>query len=175
MENKNATQLLRDDHKRIRGLFRQFEAVDVRAHEMKSGVVREIFMELEIHSRLEQELFYPAFQSAAGELSTVLVGKALDEHKVVQGIIDELRARGVDESGFDSRFAELIEEVQLHIDEEEKEMLRDAEMSMPGQLQELGARMSRRRSELLQQPEYRDARPGVVQNPNGGEQIRKSA
>ena len=60
----SANQLLRDDHKRARGLFSQLEALTERTPALVEPVSRELFLELEIHSLAERELYYPALMDA---------------------------------------------------------------------------------------------------------------
>jgi hypothetical protein len=172
------TQMLRDDHKRIRGLFRQFEAIGLRANEMERGVMDEIFMELEIHAAVEEEVFYAALISALQQggsrmtLSPSAIDLCFEEHRAVQATIDRLRKLTLGSERFNDLFEDLIESVEAHITEEEAEVLPEAESVLRTELPELATRIEELRAHLTQEPRYRDARPKVVQNPNGGEQKR---
>ena len=65
----DALQMLRDDHRRVRDLFRQFEeAMDAST---RKAIVDEAVAELMIHAQLEEEVFYPAMGRAG---MTDLVG-----------------------------------------------------------------------------------------------------
>jgi hypothetical protein len=171
MTNVNATQFLRDDHRTIRGLFSQFEAVDARAPEMKDGVCREILMKLEIHQKVETELFYPAAMELLDKEGQALVQRSLDEHGALERLLGEIRGMERNDPRLNPSMAELIESVELHVEEEERDLfpLLDRMEGMGGDLTE---RMESRMQELLSSPEYRDALPEKVQNPNGGEQKR---
>ena len=58
----NAVKMLKADHDRVQKLFKEFEAAGERAYEKKRGIAEEVFTELEIHTKLEEEIFYPAVQ-----------------------------------------------------------------------------------------------------------------
>ena len=60
---QDAVQLLKADHKQVRKLFEQFHSA---ADDEKGSIARRLFTELEIHSKLEEELLYPAVQSKLG-------------------------------------------------------------------------------------------------------------
>lgn len=185
----NATQVLRDDHKKIKGLLRQFEAIGLRAQEMERGVAEEIFMELEIHSSVEEQVFYPALLSAlsAGEQpgrratpaegapDPGIVGQAVQDHLEIRQTIRQLRSLvQLDSTAFQELFGDLSESVEGHFSIEEAELLPRAERLLGAEdLAALAARMLALRAALLQQPQYQDAQARVVQNPKGGEQMRK--
>src|ERR1700682_2891852 len=84
----DALQLLRDDHRRVKDLFKQFEEADDKR--AKGQLVAEALTELEIHAELEEEIFYPAVRKEAdpdpGEMD-----EAEEEHHVVKLLIGELR------------------------------------------------------------------------------------
>jgi hemerythrin-like domain-containing protein len=172
METINATQLLRNDHKIVKGLFRQVEGIDARAPSMKAGVLREIYMLLEIHSRLEEEIFYPAMQDVPE--TSLLIGESVDDHRAVVQMIRELKERDPSEEGFNNPLAELIAAVETHVATEESKLFKAAERVLGKKLEEMGKQMFRMRQELMKAPEYRDAQPAQVQNPRGGEQMRKT-
>jgi hypothetical protein len=54
----NAIELLKVDHARVQELFRQYEKAGGQHRE----IAEQIFTELETHTRLEEELFYPALR-----------------------------------------------------------------------------------------------------------------
>ena len=72
---QDAVQLLKADHKQVRKLFEQFhEASD----DDKGSIARRLFTELDIHSKLEEELLYPAVQSKLESLDDEPQGNGLD-------------------------------------------------------------------------------------------------
>ncbi len=174
MEKLNAAQLLRDDHKRIKGLFRQSDAIDVKAHDMKEGVIRQIFMELNIHSKLKEDIFYPLLEDST---DSNLLGRVEEAKAVLQTMdnqITELQRIAYGDVRFSDKLRELIETAELHFEEEEKYLLSQAENHLALQEQETVEKMKALRKDLLSQPQFQDAQPEIVQNPSGGEQKRKT-
>lgn len=178
-----ATQILRDDHKRLTGLFRQLEAVDRRAHVMKNGVALEIFMEIEIHSAVEEQIFYPALLAALNtqegskktELSAAMVDQNISDHREIEALIQRLRRVPVDSTDFRDGMSELEQLLSSHVDEEEQTTFPAAEVLLKDELSPLGAQIQDMRDDLLRQPQYANSRPEIVQNPNGGEQMRTTS
>lgn len=173
MTQIEATQALRNDHKRMRGLFRQVETVDLRAKEMKEGVVREIFMELEIHTTVEEEIFYPSLRDVLDEEHLPLIDQSFQEHADLKASIGVLRSMDWHTQQFDERLTDLIATVEQHVTKEEDDLFPVAERVLEPHNRELGDRILARREQLLKSEQYRGSRPEDVQNPNGGEQMRK--
>ncbi|HKY71614.1 MAG TPA: hemerythrin domain-containing protein [Nitrospira sp.] len=72
---QDAVQLLKADHKHVRKLFEQFHAA---GDDDKGSIARRLFTELEIHSKLEEELLYPAVQSKLESVEYESEGNGLD-------------------------------------------------------------------------------------------------
>jgi hypothetical protein len=56
----DAIQMLKADHRQVHKLFERFHAA---SGDEQASIAGRLFTELEIHSTLEEELFYPAIQS----------------------------------------------------------------------------------------------------------------
>jgi iron-sulfur cluster repair protein YtfE (RIC family) len=175
MEDKcQSIQFLKDDHKRLRGLFRQIETVDERAHVMKNGVFRQIVMEIEIHSEIEEGIFYPALlNSFQDDSAKALVSECMSDHDRVKDSLDELKSLDVYHETFNERMNDLIAEIEQHIDKEETELFVQAQQQVFSVLEQITDRMKEERQRLLQLSEYQDSHAELVQNPSGGEQKRK--
>jgi hemerythrin-like domain-containing protein len=135
----NAIKLLKQDHQRIRKLFDDYE--DARQGSGKQDVAETIFRELELHTRLEEEIFYPAVSAGGSDEVRELVIESLEEHQEASALMDELRDMDPGDPGYEQSFAELIESVQEHIDAEESEMFPQAQKSLRDQLDDIGSRM----------------------------------
>jgi Hemerythrin HHE cation binding domain len=72
---QDAVQLLKADHKEVRKLFEQFHGA---SDDDKGSIASRLFTELDIHSKLEEELFYPAVQSKLESLGYETEGNGLD-------------------------------------------------------------------------------------------------
>ena len=137
----DAVQMLKDDHEKVKGLFRQFEEAGEKAYKTKLSIAEKVFHELEIHSRLEEEVFYPAARAAAEEEVGEVVAEGLEEHHVVDLLIAELKQLSPEEEAFEAKFKVLMENVEHHIQEEEEELLPEAQKALRGQEETLGQEM----------------------------------
>ena len=72
---QDAVQLLKADHKQVRKLFEQFHGA---SDDDKGSIAKRLFIELDIHSKLEEELLYPAVQSKLDALDSESQGNGLD-------------------------------------------------------------------------------------------------
>ena len=84
----NAIQLLKDDHKKVRGLLAELVATTARGTKKRSQLLAKIAEELRVHVAIEEEIFYPAFK-AAGEKSDddQMYFEALEEHRAAGELV----------------------------------------------------------------------------------------
>jgi len=94
-------------------------------------------------------VFYPAFKQEADQEGKQLVAESLEEHQMVRELIEELRELDDDDKAFDAKFHELIENVEHHVEEEESEMLPEAELVLAEQAEELMGEMQEVKKQLL--------------------------
>ena len=141
----DAIKLLKDDHEKVKGLFRQFEKA--RSEDKKKQLADEIMMELEVHSTVEEEIFYPAVREKVGE--DELVAEAVEEHHVVDVLMKEIKELEPSDERFEAKMTVLIENVEHHIEEEEKEMLPDAKKKLGKDVEVLGDQMEQRKQQLM--------------------------
>jgi hemerythrin superfamily protein len=139
-----ATKLIRIDHTHAITLFHRY-SVDA-APERKKAIVESACLALEIHSQLEEELFYPALREVAA--SNEALQKAEPEHAEIKRLIGTLRELQPTDPEYDLRFHELMRDVLHHVADEESVLLPAAELLLKDRLGELGAQMTRRRFEL---------------------------
>src|SRR3954454_19027813 len=105
----DAVKLLKDDHKKVKSLFREYEKAGERAHQKKQRIAEQAFTELEIHSKLEEEIFYPAVQAKGNKELKEVVNEGLEEHHVVDVLIEELKAMDPSDERYDAKFTVLVE------------------------------------------------------------------
>ena len=134
------TNMIRLDHTHVETAFRQYETAA--SARVKKGIVDNVCLALEIHAQLEEEIFYPAMREVA---DTEALRKAGPEHNEMRQLIGRLRGMGPSDPAYDDTFFELARIVMHHAAEEETQLLPAAERLLPGRLQEMGARMTRRR------------------------------
>ena len=119
----SVTDMLRKDHKKVKALFAEFEqAGDATA---KQRIAETVLTELGVHSKLEEELIYPAIRAEIDDDD--LMDEALEEHHVVHGLVGELKKMKPNDERYDAKFTVLAENVRHHIKEEESEMFPKAE------------------------------------------------
>lgn len=144
----DAIQLLKDDHKKVKELFSQYESAGEKAHQKKQRIAEQVFAELEVHTKLEEEIFYPAVQAKGTKDQKELVAEGIEEHHVVDVLIGELKVLSPENEQYDAKFKVLMENVEHHIEEEEGEMLPDAEKKLGKETESLGEQMLQLKQQL---------------------------
>ena len=137
------TNQIRLDHTHVLTAFHQYE-IGASAR-FRKGLVDNVCLALEIHTQLEEEIFYPAVRLVA---DTEVLRKSTPEHDEMRGLISRLRNMPVGDPAFDDTFFELMRHVMHHVADEETVLLPTAERLIPDQLSDLGAQMTKRRLEL---------------------------
>jgi hemerythrin superfamily protein len=145
----DAIEMLKADHKKVKALFRQYEAAGDRAYQKKKSIAEEVFTEITVHSALEEELFYPAVKAETDKQGQELVAESVEEHHVVAMLIEELKALEPKDERYDAKFAVLMENVEHHIEEEEDELFLEAEDVIGDAIEDLGAQMKARKDQLM--------------------------
>jgi hemerythrin superfamily protein len=118
----DAIKLLVADHNRVKGLFARFR--EAQGSERTANAARlagQIFEELEVHTTIEEEVFYPAAREHSDDLRRA-VDEGLQEHHVVKIIIDEARSLTPGSNEWAAKMTVIIENVEHHVEEEEGEM-----------------------------------------------------
>jgi hypothetical protein len=114
-DQPDAIALLKADHRKVEGLFEQFESAKGKGQ--KEKLARQICTELTIHTIIEEEIFYPACK---GKAEDDLLNESYVEHDAAKVLIAEIEKGGPDEEFYDAKVKVLSEEIQHHVKEEEK-------------------------------------------------------
>ena len=139
------TTMIRMDHTHVMAAFHRYHADS--PWWRKRAIVELACTALEIHTQLEEEIFYPALGAAMG--GDERLSKARPEHDKMREDIAKLRAMGPDDAAYDARFMQLMREVIHHVADEETVLLPTAERALGAQLAVLGQRMTKRRMQLV--------------------------
>ncbi len=145
---KDGLQLLTADHRKVEGLFADFEQAS--GASAKQKLVQQICTELKVHAQIEEEIYYPAIK---GKVEQADLDEAYVEHDSAKLLINELEAAAPDESYYDAKVKVLSELIEHHVKEEEKErdnlfqQTRAADIDLIA----LGSRLAARKAELLAQ------------------------
>jgi hemerythrin superfamily protein len=141
----DAITLLEKDHEKVRGLFRKFEGLTERGQKTKQRLADQIRFELIVHTAIEEEIFYPGVESHAEEM----IAEAIEEHNVVDRLLLEIRELSPEDEQFAAKMTVMMENVEHHAEEEEKELFPTVKRAMGmDAMRVLGERMARRKSEL---------------------------
>jgi hemerythrin superfamily protein len=122
----NAVDLLQEEHDRVRRLFARFRQA---RQKEQSVIAAQIFNNLELHARLEEQIFYPAFASIGQEAADT-VAVSIQEHQVVKDLVQDLRGLSLNDRGFGERFEALRENVLDHATEEEETVFPAARLNL---------------------------------------------
>ncbi len=135
----NAIELLKEDHKVVDALFQKVEATEESEH---PALFEKIMAELEVHTHIEETIFYPKLIADGDKELVDLVKEGIEEHHQVKMFLREIPSL-VDESDkFEPKLTVLIEDVEHHVMEEEGEMFKMVEEQFDAAvLEELGTEM----------------------------------
>lgn len=152
----DAITTLREDHRRVEKLFKEFEKLekkkDAGAAE-KRRVVGEVIRELAEHAWIEEQVFYPEVRAQVEDAEDVVL-EGLEEHHIVKWTLSELEGMNGDEERFDAKVKVLIESVRHHVEEEEGEMFPQVrEVIKRKGLLEIGERMEAARKDAPSSPQ----------------------
>jgi len=149
-EFTDAIMMLKHDHREVEDLFSKFQKASGR--DRKLQIAQQICTELKIHTMLEEEIFYPAFE---GKVEEDLYREAYVEHDGAKVLVNDIMMNGAGDAVFEAKVTVLCEEVDHHVKEEEKPkegffaQARDTEVDLVA----LRDRMMARKEELLAQAE----------------------
>jgi hemerythrin-like domain-containing protein len=144
---KDAVALLMDDHKKVKKLFKDFEKLKEGdgSAKRKSAIVEQICMELKVHTKVEEEIFYPAVRKAIDEED--LMDEADVEHASAKSLIAELEGMKPGDDHYDAKVTVLGEYIDHHVQEEHDEMFPKARRAKVD-MAELGERILQRKAAL---------------------------
>ena len=147
-EKMDAVALLKKDHRTVEDLFADFEKAS--GDGRKEKLAMEICLDLSVHAQIEEEIFYPACE---GKVDEDLLKESYVEHDGAKVLIAEILAGEPSDEFYDSKVKVLSEEIEHHVQEEEKRMdglfaqARKAGLDMDA----LGEQLAARKAELTEQ------------------------
>ncbi|MYR08189.1 hemerythrin domain-containing protein [Gordonia sp. SID5947] len=137
----DAIVILKDDHKEIKKLFKDFRSAGPNATKTKGDIVAKIIEALTVHTYIENEGMYPAVREAVPEVEDDIL-ESYEEHHVADLLVMELMTMKPDHERFDAKTTVLIENVEHHIEEEESEWFPEVRKALGRkELQELGEQL----------------------------------
>lgn len=118
--SNDAIVLLKQDHKEIRRVFRDFQQAGKNATAQKGKLVDKMIELLTVHTYIENEVLYPRVRALLPDLEQDVL-ESYEEHHVADVLVVELAAMKPTDERFDAKTTVLIENVTHHIEEEEQD------------------------------------------------------
>jgi len=145
---EDALALLRADHKEVRRLLEELKSAS--SNERRERLLNQVEEALKTHTKIEEEVFYPAFRDVAvTKRDRQLFFEAIEEHHAVDTILPEVASVRAEPDVFAARAKVLKEIVEHHAEEEETEMFPRARKLLPAsELRRLGTEMAERKRSL---------------------------
>jgi len=136
----NAFSLLKSDHERVAGILASIEETTERAAKGREELFARLKEELDLHAKIEEEIFYPALEDSDDTRDITL--EAYEEHSLVKQLLAELESQPKDTEEWTAKFTVLKENVEHHVEEEEGEMFQKARKVLSEEeIDELGNRL----------------------------------
>jgi hemerythrin superfamily protein len=160
----DAITYLKDDHRTVEQLFKQFERAGERAHVQKRQIADRIIEELSAHAAVEEQVFYPVARAAVPGTEDIVL-ESLEEHHVAKWLLSELVDMDPAHERFNAKVTVLIANVRHHIEEEERHFFPKVREHLGrNELAELGETLANAKKSAPTRPHPRmpDAGPGNV-------------
>ena len=139
----DAIELLKTQHLEVKGLFKRMEKAE---EDEKQDLFEQLADALAVHTAIEEKHFYPATRNARTE---ELLQEALEEHLSAKQLIADLMEMSADDPQFDAKLSVLEEQIDHHLEEEEKELFpKVRKMLAKEELEDLGMVMEDMAEEL---------------------------
>jgi hemerythrin superfamily protein len=145
---KDAIALLEADHQKVRGLLRELEGASAKPR--REQLLTTIEHEIKLHSKIEEEIFYPAYREAAKtKEDRKLYFEAIEEHHVVDVVLPEIKGTDAGSDEFAAKAKVLKDLIEHHAEEEETEMFPRAKTLMDREeLLRLGEQLAKAKESL---------------------------
>ncbi|MFD9722375.1 hemerythrin domain-containing protein [Streptomyces sp. NPDC059072] len=148
----DAIVLLREDHKTVEKLFKQFEKTDDDDTTERREIADKVIEELTVHAWIEEKYFYPAAREAAPDTTDHIL-ESIEEHHAVVWMLSELKGMDPADERFKAKMSVLMEQVRHHVEEEEQDWFPDVRKAMGrNRLTELGDQMQTAKDDAPRDP-----------------------
>jgi hemerythrin superfamily protein len=154
----NAIELLKADHERVKSILTQLSESTERGLKKRTDLLAKLEMEITLHTKLEEEILYPAFKEAGAKEQDIMYYEAKEEHRTVDSLVlPDLKKTDPGTPEFSGRVKVVKELLEHHIEEEESEMFPQAQKLLgKAKLEELGAQMEAMKTD------YKKSLPGMA-------------
>lgn len=136
----NALTLLKNDHVTVKKILAEGDSTTERGEKTRREILERLKREITVHERCEEEVLYPALKEH--DKSEEIAYEGVEEHHVVDLILGELEQTDPTDPEWGAKFTVAKENLEHHIEEEEKEMFPKARQVLSDdELEQMGARM----------------------------------
>lgn len=135
----NAIELLKEDHDKVDRLFQKVKGTPDDSEKHKE-LFEQIKAELDVHTHIEETIFYPKLKEKE-ELKDITL-EGIEEHHQAKMFLRELSNLTEDSEKFEPKLKVLMEDITHHVQEEEGEMFPKVQKIFDeSELKELGKQM----------------------------------
>jgi hemerythrin superfamily protein len=154
--SQDAIVMLREDHKEVRALFREFQKSST-TPARKGAIVEKVIELLTVHTYIENEVMYPRVRDLLPELEEDVL-ESYEEHHVADVLVMELTTMNPGDERFEAKTTVLIENVTHHIEEEEQDWFPKVRDGLTRtQLREIGEELAAAKARAPRRPEQPSA------------------
>ena len=154
--SQDAIVMLREDHKEVRALFREFQK-STTTPARKGKIVEKVIELLTVHTYIENEVMYPRVRTLLPDLEQDVL-ESYEEHHVADVLVMELAALSPGDERFEAKTTVLIENVTHHIEEEESDWFPKVRDGLSRtQLREIGEELAAAKAKAPRRPEQPSA------------------
>jgi hemerythrin-like domain-containing protein len=146
-ESDGALAMLQADHHTIRRLFQSYETTNDQA--LRRRIAADVFTVLERHTALEDTVLYAAFAVASDEEGERLLGEAFRAHQLCALLVEELCELAPDDAMFAQRWHALRDQIEPHMDQEERELFPQAARLLAAEMGEITVAMQEIQEPIL--------------------------
>lgn len=148
---KDACDLLDADHRAVKKMFKEYEALTGSrarsAAQKKLELAHRLCQALTVHTQIEEEIFYPAVRAAIKD--TDLVDKAEVEHQTVRHLMTQIQRATEADDMVDAKVRVLGEYVDHHVKEERSEIFARARSARKLDLVAMREQLEQRKEDLM--------------------------
>ena len=116
----DAISLLKQDHRDVKALFREFQGLGDRAESSRQKLFEAIDEALTLHTKIEERLLYPAVKERANSDERLSVLESYEEHAVVKTLLKEIEKIDPSDETYRAKVKVVIDCVEHHVEEEEE-------------------------------------------------------
>lgn len=123
MKNTDVLEEIKNEHEKFRDLIQKIEN---ETGESKKSLFETLKMDVTAHHKAEEAVLFPDVKSKSDEEGKDIVLEMIEEHNLGTYQMSLLDRTSVDNDTWDAKFSVLKEVLTHHMDEEEKELFKQA-------------------------------------------------